>query len=195
MSRRIGYDLIHGVRMSSNTPRYVRLYLRSSPSRPSLIRPTMLLRPRMGVQPLRLSHQSSAATPSVPQAFRSPFSLVSLLVMGLSCVGLSTHQLTKDHTQALESNENFASAKPQRRRDISDITPWVPYSIEDVDDYLLVRQANVELGPDSHTLRIDYTQLESNLPMEDFLSPFSGFGGLDGFDWLIGGVYDGHWYL
>ena len=94
---------------------------------------------------------------------------------------------------ALEVDDSFRKQMfPEEGTDIKTITPWVPYTMEDVDEYLRTREAGLELRPSSGVLRVDFTQINSNMPMEDTVSHLS-IGRPGGMAWLATGIFDGHW--
>lgn len=132
---------------------------------------------------------------SLPPNSRAGFVAARLVTIALGCIGFGLYQVYGKNPQVLDANETRADSHSDVRQDILDISPWIPYSMEDVEAYLLSRQGNVVLESTSDTLRADYIQLESNSPMEDTISVLSGFGGDDGFEWLSAGVYDGHWLV
>lgn len=77
--------------------------------------------------------------------------------------------------------------------DVRDLTGWVPYTMEDVEEYLRIRELFAEGQPSSGLLRVDVTQLESNSPLEDTISHHVTITDSGGKASVTLGVFDGHW--
>lgn len=76
--------------------------------------------------------------------------------------------------------------------DIRELTPWLPYSMGEVEEYLRIRQNSVLIGASSGMLRLDVGWAESNTPVEDTMDHSVIVEGTER-QWTFLGIYDGHW--
>lgn len=79
----------------------------------------------------------------------------------------------------------------EAEHDIQQLSPWVPYNMDHVEEYLRLRQHSVLIGASSGILRFDVAQAESNSPVEDAMDHASIMEG-DDRQWFVLGAYDGH---
>ena len=139
--------------------------------------------PTLGQQRLRASTHIPTFTPQ-----RSSSKFIGTICVAI--LGFGFYRLRSQATIALESDDRFEG---HLSHDIKDLTGWVPYTMEDVEEYLRIREAILEPRSDSGVLRVDLTQLESNNPLEDTVSYLNHVIDSKGKTWLTLGVFDGHW--
>ena len=94
----------------------------------------------------------------------------------------------------LDSRPNRKSVSFEAEYDIGDLSPWVPYSMEHIEEYLRLRQHSVLIGASSGILRLDVAQAESNSPVEDTMDHATIVED-DDRQWFALGAYDGHWWV
>ena len=94
----------------------------------------------------------------------------------------------------LDSRPNRKSVSFEAEYDIGDLSPWVPYSMEHIEEYLRLRQHSVLIGANSGILRLDVAQSESNSPVEDTMD-HAAIVEDDDRQWFALGAYDGHWWV
>ena len=123
---------------------------------------------------------------------RSPSKAVTAFCLAVS--GFSFYYVNSRHTLALEARDGFEKqASPGQGTVIKNLTGWVPYTMEDVDEYMRIREQFVQPPPSSGVLRVDITQIESNSPLEDTVGlPISVIDSTQK-AWVALGVFDGHW--
>ena len=101
--------------------------------------------------------------------------------------------LSIDHKPVLlDSGDSSESKSIETKLDIRELTPWVPYSMHDVNEYLRLRQQSTAIGASSGLLRLDIAQAESNMPTEDTVGVLAVMEDDDQY-WFLLGAYDGHW--
>ena len=93
----------------------------------------------------------------------------------------------------LDSRSPYNAGSFESEFDIQELTPWVPYSMDYVEEFFRLRQYSVPVvGINSGILRLDVAQAESNLPPEDTMDHAAIVENSDR-QWFIMGAYDGHW--
>ena len=92
----------------------------------------------------------------------------------------------------LESRNSRKSGNFEAEFDIQELTPWVPYNMDYVDEYLRLRQHSSFVGANSGILRLDVAQAESNSPVEDTMDHSAIIEDYER-QWFLLGAYDGHW--
>ena len=145
----------------------------------------------------RALHSSSARMRrTLPYSTTASQRLSSKVVTAfcLAISGFSLYHVNSRHTLALEARDGFEKqASPRQGIAIRNLSGWVPYTMEDVDEYLRIREQFVDPPPSSGVLRVDITQIESNSPLEDTVSlPISVIDSNQK-AWVALGVFDGHW--
>lgn len=88
--------------------------------------------------------------------------------------------------------QNLTSSEAEN--DIRELTPWIPYTMDHVEAYLLSRQNSVRIGGTGGLLRLDVAWAESNMPVEDTMD-FSAIVDGDERRWSVLGTFDGHWQV
>lgn len=108
--------------------------------------------------------------------------------------GFGYYHFGAHNALALEAGDSFrARMLHEGGSDIKTLTPWGPYTMEDVDEYLRTRASIYVPCPSWGVLRADVVQLESNSPMEDSISYLTKQVDFRGRRGLFLGVFDGHW--
>ena len=77
---------------------------------------------------------------------------------------------------------------------IRELTPWIPYTMDHVEEYLRSRQNSVRIGGTGGMLRLDRAWAESNIPVEDTMDFWAILDG-DERKWSVLGTFDGHWQV
>lgn len=112
----------------------------------------------------------------------------SIIVLAMIC-----YYKKKERPLMLDSRPNRKSVSFEAEYDIGDLSPWVPYSMEHIEEYLRLRQHSVLIGASSGILRLDVAQSESNSPVEDTMDHAAIVD--DDRQWFALGAYDGHWWV
>ena len=125
---------------------------------------------------------------------RTDFKSLTLLTASITVLAMICYYKTKKRPLMLDSRPNRKSVSFEAEYDIGDLSPWVPYSMEHIEEYLRLRQHSVLIGASSGILRLDVAQAESNSPVEDTMDHATIVED-DDRQWFALGAYDGHWWV
>ena len=125
---------------------------------------------------------------------RNGFKSLTVAAVSISGLAIICYYNTKKRPLMLDSRPNRKSVSFEAEYDIGDLSPWVPYSMEHIEEYLRLRQHSVLIGASSGILRLDVAQAESNSPIEDTMD-HAAIVEDDDRQWFVLGAYDGHWWV
>jgi len=142
-------------------------------------------------RPRRALH--SWRSPSTYSYQRFPGRAIVVLCTASIGFGLGYHHFGAQNALILEASDSFRTRMLQEGgSDIKTLTPWIPYTMEDIDEYLRTRESIYVPRPSWGVLRADVTQLEGNSPIEDSICHLAKQFDSRGRRWLYLGVFDGH---
>ncbi len=124
---------------------------------------------------------------------RFPGQAIAVLCAVSIGFGFGYHHFGAQNALILEASDSFrARMLHEGGSDIKTLTPWIPYTMEDVEEYLRTRESIYVPRPSWGVLRADVTQLEGNSPIEDSIYHLAKQFDYRGRRWLYLGVFDGH---
>ena len=108
---------------------------------------------------------------------------------------MMTYYIFKDKKKLmLDARDQQNQTYSEVENDIRELTPWIPYTMDHVEEYLRSRQNSVRIGGTGGMLRLDRAWSESNMPVEDTMD-FLAVADGDERIWSILGTFDGHWQV